>query len=157
MADGGAFSEELEVDHGVAVDIGELRKQADEGSCVAQTVLGIFCLEGFEVPCDYVEAFRLLSAAVGRGVPRAATALGRMYAEGLGTKKDLARAIRLYEQAGEHGEFDAQIALGRIYSQGYGIEPDFQAARRWYSAALSQADTVLSCPELDEAKLFLGR
>jgi len=67
------------------MNISDLRQKAQQGSAVAQTLLGTCYLEGIEVEVDHKEAFRLLSAAADQGAPRAKLNLARMYAEGLGT------------------------------------------------------------------------
>ena len=56
------------------MNIDNLRKSAESGSCVARTVLGMCYLDGIEVEVDHKEAFRLLSAAAERGAPRAIAA-----------------------------------------------------------------------------------
>ena len=68
------------------MNIPQLRERAEFGSSVAETTLGICYLYGIDVEVDCREAFRLLSTAAGKGVPRAAVNLARMYAEGPGEK-----------------------------------------------------------------------
>ena len=65
------------------MNISDLKQKAESGSLAAQSILGSCYLEGIEVEVDYSEAFRLLSAAAGRGVPRALANLARMYAGGI--------------------------------------------------------------------------
>jgi TPR repeat protein len=69
------------------MDISKLRQEADAGSVVAQSVLGICYLDGYDVEVNYKKALRLLTAAATRGAPRAKANLARMYVEGLGVKK----------------------------------------------------------------------
>jgi TPR repeat protein len=140
------------------MDIAKLLEEAESGSVVAQAVLGICYLEGFQVEVDYAQAFRLLSSAADQRASRAIANLGRLYAEGLGIPKDPAKAVSLYERAAKRGEFLAQIELGRIYSRGLGVPADQSAALRWYSAALA-GDTQESpddCEELLEAKSYIA-
>jgi len=113
------------------MDIPDLRKKADSGSPVAQSILGICYLNGIDVDANYSGAFRLLSVAK---TSRAVVNLARMYAEGLGIPKDMVQAIRLYK-AVVKVEFRAQIELGRIYSRGDDVPVDLQQALKWYSAA----------------------
>jgi TPR repeat protein len=113
------------------MDIPDLRKKADSGSPVAQSILGICYLDGIDVDVNYSEAFQLLSLAK---TSRAVVNLARMYAEGLGIPKDIGQAIRLYKAVAKV-EFRAQIELGRIYSRGDDIPVDLQEALKWYSAA----------------------
>lgn len=79
------------------MDIEGLKRRADAGSCVAQTILGISYLYGYDVVVDCKEAFRLLSAA---GTSRAVPNLGIMNARGLGVSQNLPDAIPL--EAGGH-------------------------------------------------------
>ena len=65
------------------MDIGELRRQADSGSTVAQCILGICYLDGIDAPVDYPEALRLLHAAVEGGASRAMWNLARLHAESI--------------------------------------------------------------------------
>ena len=118
------------------MNIQALRRGADSGSRVDQSVLGLCYLYGVDVEVDYREAFRLLSLA---GTSRAVANLARMYAEGLGISKDLAEAIRLYKAVGK-SEFRAQLELGRIYSNGIGVATDPDEAVKWYSAAAARGD-----------------
>ena|SRR5208337_2648792 len=139
------------------MNIANLREKARLGNVAAQTILGICYLDGVEVEADHEEAFRLLSAAAGRGASRAISSLARMYTDGLGVAKDPNEAIRLYEQAARRGEFLAQIALGRMYSSGIGCPVDAAAAQEWYSAALAQAKAAGGCgDEIREAEEFVA-
>lgn len=138
------------------MNISDLRQKAESGSLVAQAILGACYLDGIEVEVDYGEAFRLLSAAAGRGAPRAMVNLARMYSTGLGIPKDVAEGIRLYNAAAEAGEFLAQIELGRIYSRGMGVAADSAEALRWYLAAAAQEHGVAACEELQEAKDYVA-
>ena len=118
------------------MNIHELRRRADSGSPVNQSVLGLCYLYGVDVQVDYKEAFRLLSLA---GTSRAVANLARMYAQGLGIAKDMAEAIRLYKAVGR-SEFRAQLELGRIYSRGLSVPIDRVEAFRWYSAAAAHEE-----------------
>jgi TPR repeat protein len=138
------------------MNILELHQKAEAGSIVAQTVLGVYYLEGIEVPHDYQKAFRYLSAAAKRGASRAVLNLARMYAEGLGVPKDPDEAVRLYEAIGQV-EFLAAIELGRIYSRGLTVPVDETKAARWYSAAVAQESNVADCDELREARAYLEK
>jgi uncharacterized protein len=143
------------------MDIAELRQKADAGSCVAQTILGIGYLYGYDVEVDYKEAFRYLSAAADQGASRALHNLGYMYAEGLGIPQDSPEGIRLFEVVGKPADssdaFAARIALGRIYSRGQGIPVNTEAAVEWYSAALALATVEEDSDELREARDYVGR
>lgn len=132
------------------MNIQELRRGADFGSRVDQSVLGLCYLYGVDVQVDYQEAFRLLSLA---GTSRAVANLARMHAEGLGLPKNIAEAIRLYKAVGK-SEFRAQLELGRIYSRGLGVPTDTVEALRWYSAAAAREDDDCDDDPINAA--FLG-
>ena len=132
------------------MNIQKLRRGADSGSRVDQSVLGLCYLYGVDVQVDYKEAFRLLSVA---GTSRALTNLARMYADGLGISKDMAEATRLYKAVGK-SEFRAQLELGRIYSRGLGVPTDPVEALRWYSAAAAREDD--DCAEDPINAAFVG-
>jgi hypothetical protein len=117
----------------------DLRRKADAGGTVAQSIWGACYLDGIDVGMDHHEAFRFLSAAAQQGASRAIVNLARRYAEGLETPRDLAQAIRLYKSVSKV-EFLAPIALGRIYSSGQGVAGDAAEALRWYSAAVEWGD-----------------
>ena len=132
------------------MNIQELRRRADSGSRVDQSILGLCYLYGVDVEVDYKEAFRLLSLA---GTSRAVANLALMYADGLGISKDLAEAIRLYKAVAKF-EFRAQLELGRIYSRGVGVPIDHDEALRWYSAAAAREDD--DCVEDPINAAFVG-
>jgi TPR repeat protein len=138
------------------MDITDLRKKAESGSCVAQSILGICYLDGVDVEVNYREAFRLLSAAAKQGASRAVINLARMYAEGLGIQKDMSEAVRLYKSV-SGAEFLALVALGRIYARGTEVPADSAEALRWYSAAAAWEGRVADCEEIKEAKAYVGR
>jgi len=137
------------------MNIPDLIKGAESGSDVDQIILGICHLHGIDTAVDYKEAFRLLSAAAGRGASRAVVNLAFMYAEGLGIPQDLPKAISFCKKAADAGEFLAQVELGRAYSRGLGAPADRAAARKWYSAAADQEGRVVDGEELREAKAYL--
>jgi TPR repeat protein len=138
------------------MNISLLQQEAQTGNAVAQTVLGVCYLDGIDTPVDYIQAFRLLSAAADHRVPRAMANLGRMYAEGLGIPRDIVEAIRFYEAAAKAGEFLAQVELGRIYSRGLGVARNPDAALRWYSAAAAQQANGGECEEIQEARTYIA-
>jgi TPR repeat protein len=139
------------------MNISDLRKKADSGNVVAQTVLGTCYLDGTEVEIDHSEAFRLLSLAADRGAARAMVSLARIYMEGLGVSKDLAEGIRWYERASRGGEFIAQIQLGRIYSQGKLRPANERLALEYYKAAVDQEAAVDEPGAIAEAKAYISR
>jgi len=141
----------------IRMDIVELRDQADAGSVVAQSILGLCYLYGEDVDVDYLQAFRYLSLAAEQGAPRASLNLGRMHAKGLGVTQDTAKAIRLFERVKTRpDQFFAQIELARIFADGLGVPTDWNAAVEWYSKAIANGEDLGDCEELAEAKAYLA-
>ena len=143
------------------MDIQEVRRQAEAGSCVNQCVLGLCYLYGIDVDVNYVEAFRLLTAAADQGASRAVLNLGYMHANGFGIPKNAPEAIRMFEAVGKPGDssdaFLARIELGRIYSNGISVPIDADAALRWYTAAIALAAEDIDSEELREARAYVSR
>lgn len=137
--------------------IDALRAEAESGSVVAQAVLGIALLTGHDTKRDPVEAFRWLSSASARGVPRAMWNLGTMYEEGLVVSADPEKARVLYEGAAERGEFYARIFLARLLRSGKCGTVNEDAVFHWYRPAVEQAEHVQECAELEEARDYLRR
>ena len=92
------------------MDLIELQRRADSGSCVAQTILGVYLLDGIGTETNPEAAHHYLHVAALQGGSRAMVNLGRMYFEGIGVPKDVHESIRWYESAASAGEFLAQIA-----------------------------------------------
>ena len=143
------------------MNIADLTRRAESGSCVAQTTLGLVYLYGdAPVDIDYGKALRFLSMAAEQGASRAIANLGDMYLNGLGTARNVSKAIQLYEQVGKL-EFFAALELGRIYASGMGVPVDARKALEWYSVALSFAKEDFDCDalaeELSEAKDYVER
>jgi TPR repeat protein len=136
-------------------DVEKLKAEAEAGSVVHQSVLGVMYLEGIDVPVDLPEALRLLTLASKRGAPRARYNLARMHHRGLGTPQNISEALSLYEKAADAGEVLAQLALGRMYALGDGVVADGKIAERWYTAAVSQKDGVDE-DVMAEAEAFLA-
>jgi len=132
----------------------DLLPQAERGSIVAQSVLGISCLLGDGMPRDTAEAFRWLSAAASKGASRAQAWLGTMHEQGLTTPVDVNRARELYEAAASRGEFLGCIFLARLLASGKcGSVPRVES-EHWYRRAACM--NVQPCPELDEARAFFA-
>ena len=138
------------------MNIAELKRRAEEGSCAAQSILGLQYLYGSdEIAVDYEQAHRFLSTAANCGASRAIANLAEMYARGLGVPKDVPRAIQLYERVGKV-EFFAAVALGRIYSKGIDVPTNAERALQWYSVAAEFEGRVADCEaELEEAKTYV--
>jgi len=142
------------------MNIAEKRRKADAGSCVAQSMLGLSYLYGYEVEVNYQEAFKYLSAA-DQGGSRATLNLGLMYAKGLGIPKDMLTAIRLLEAVAKPSDssdaFAARIELGRLYSLNPQVHADAEKALSWYKAAMALANDRENSQELCEARNYIAR
>jgi tetratricopeptide (TPR) repeat protein len=143
------------------MDIEELHRKAEAGSCVAQSVLGISYLYGHDVQVDYKQAFKFLSDAAAQGVSRAVLNLGYIYAKGLGIAKDVPEAVRLFEAVGKPQEssdaFVARMELGRIYSSGADVPVDVSKALYWYTAAIALSKDGDDSDDVVEAKAYVAR
>ncbi len=138
-----------------AGDINSLVARAEEGSVVAQSILGISHLYGIDVSRNLETALRWLTSASEQGSSRAMFHLGRMHEEGWGAPRDFRRAGLLYQQAADHGEWMAYVCLARMFRHGRGIDADSEAALAWYQTAVDESESIAPCPELDEAREFL--
>lgn len=120
---------------------------------MAQTILGISYLYGYDLEINYKEAFKLLSAA---GTSRAVLNLGIIHAKGLGIPQNLPDAIRrlqaVVKPSDSSDAFAARVELGRLYSSGLGMSVDAAKARRWYKAAIALASDVEDSEDLREAR-----
>ncbi|MGR8950738.1 MAG: tetratricopeptide repeat protein [Gammaproteobacteria bacterium] len=134
----------------MAIDLEKLRKEAEGGSTVAQTIVGSYLLDGIKVPADYPKAFELLTKAAEAGAPRAMFHLARMYAEGHAVERDLAKAQALFEAASDKGEFLAHIYLARIF-----LLTDQTTAAYYYQRAADLQDVMMESDEMNEAVEFL--
>lgn len=147
------------VEFSMSMDIADLRRKAEAGSCASQSVLGLCYLYGAGVEIDYGEALRFLSAAADQGASRAVLNLGIMYAEGLGVAQDVAEAIRLLEAVARPDDssdaFLARIELGRTYAQRASPAKP-AAALKWYSAAVALAAPGADSAELREARNYIA-
>jgi len=137
-------------------DIEELRRNAEAGSIVDQTVMGISYLWGYDVEQDYGEAFKWLTLASSQGVPRAIVNLGAMYERGLGTAINIDAACALYEQGARAGEFFGKVYLARSFANGIRGAVDEASALKWYRRAAEMRNEVMDCVELQEAEAYVA-
>lgn len=139
-------------------DIAQIRKDAEEGSCVSQCQIGLCYLYGLNVEVNYQEAFRFLSAAAEQGASRAILNLGRMHAQGLAIRQNLPEAIRRFEDVAWNtvDAFPARIEMGRLYARGSGIPVDKAKALYWYSLALEVSEGEDE-EEVNEARQYVAQ
>lgn len=94
-----------------ATALKELKPVAEQGSEVAQFILGLMYFNGQGVPQDYAEAAKWYRLAANQGEAVAQHTLGNMYEKGLGVPQDYAEAVKWYHLAAEQGYHKAKSAL----------------------------------------------
>jgi uncharacterized protein len=145
----------------MALNINDMRRKAEAGSCVAQGVLGTCHLYGIEVEIDYAEAFRWLSAAAEQHASQPTLHLAYMHQHGLGIPANPQQAIRLFTAVATPSDstdaFDARIELGRTFAMGLGVPVDQAEAERWYLAAIAIAAEDDEPEKVEQAKSFIAR
>ncbi len=95
----------------------------------------------------FEEAFALVQAMAGEGLPLAIHFLGWLYHKGLGTPPDDRRAVHCWRQAARSGIAGSMQGLGWAYETGRGVEADPVRAYAWYQCAIRHGD--------DSAREFL--
>ena len=121
-----------------ALGIRLLHVSEENGSVIAQAVLGECYMRGFGVEKNSAEAINWLVKAAERDDPIAQEQLGHHYRYGEGVEKNLAEAVRWSLKAAEHGNANAQTRMGILYEHGQGVEKSLQDAVRWYQKAAEQ-------------------
>lgn len=135
----------------------ELKTEAEAGNVVSQGILGTVYLYGLDdVPKDHAAALYWLTPPVERGASRPTFHLGRMHEEGWGVPVDYGRAGHFYQRAADRGEWLAYVHLARLYRYGRGTTVDETIALVWYGIAVSESETIVPCPELDEAREYVA-
>jgi TPR repeat protein len=86
------------------------REDAEEGSALAQYVLGVMHQLGEAVPQDHIEAAKWLHRAADQGLALAQFVLGGMYVNGHGVPEDVVRAHMWLDLSAAHA---ARIAGAR--------------------------------------------
>jgi TPR repeat protein len=115
---------------------------AAAGDPVAQNNLGFYYAFGKNVPQNYQEALKWLTASASKGFAPAEVNLAVLYEKGWAGKVDLARAARWYLAAAEQGEPTAQSKLGNLYRSGRGVARDDVAAAEWFRKAAEQGNAA---------------
>jgi TPR repeat protein len=114
---------------------------ADQGSALAQVLLGILYETGRGVRRSNSEAARLYSLAADQGSAAAQNNLGRLRETGSDLPQSFAEAARLYQLAAAQGHADAQSNLGYLYLTGRGVPQSDAEAARLYAEAARQGHT----------------
>ena len=140
-------------------DIGQLRKEAEQGHAEAQYNLGFMYHTGKGVPEDDQEAAKWFRKAAEQGDARAQFNLRNMYVHGEGVPEDDREAEKWFRRAAEQGVAPAQFNLGLMYADAggglAGWKPegvpaqDLPEALKWLRLAAEQGH--------DGAQFNLGR
>ncbi|MDE0219048.1 MAG: tetratricopeptide repeat protein [Spirochaetaceae bacterium] len=113
-----------------------LRRAADQGLAIAQTMVGALYYEGFGTfKQDFAEAARWYQRAAGQGLVVAQLGLAGMYAHGTGVPKDAVKSVLWYRRAAERGEVRAQILIAGYYHKGEGVPKEVVKAYAWLAVA----------------------
>ncbi len=86
---------------------------------------------------NYIEANRLLDAAIKGGNTQAFPVLGEAYYLGHGTPQSYARAYDLFKQGVDHGDSLAMVDLGAMYNNGYFVKKDSKKAMELFSQSVA--------------------
>ena len=86
--------------------LARLHQDAEQGSPLAQYLLGAFYQLGEAIPQDYAEAANWYGRAADQGLAVAQFALGAMYARGEGVPEDVVRAAHLAQLIGNRRRSD---------------------------------------------------
>ncbi|MDA8959707.1 sel1 repeat family protein [bacterium] len=109
------------------------RRDAQEGSAIAQILLGVRYYFGAGVSIDYKEAVKWWRKAADQGDASAQFNLGLCYANGDGVLEDDKEAVKWWRKAADQGDASAQFNLGLCYANGDGVLEDRVEAYAWYS------------------------
>lgn len=88
--------------HAAATHLARLHEDAEQGSPLAQYLLGAFYQIGEAVPRDRSEAVNWYRRAANQGLAVAQFALGAMYATGQGVPEDVVRAHKWLSLSATH-------------------------------------------------------
>ena len=107
-----------------AAFIAALRKAAERGKPVAQTLLGVGYYDGLDgIPRNYPVAVKWFRKAAAQGDANAQTMLGVCYNLGRGVKQNNAEAVKWWCRAAAQGDADALKLLG-YNANNFGLDHD---------------------------------
>jgi TPR repeat protein len=108
---------------------------AEAGDPRAETYMGIMYDNGYGVPQNRAEAFRLFERAANRGYASAQYNLAFMYHHGRAVQRSQTEALKWYRQAAAQGDVAAQYNLGKMYAHGLVVQRDLVTAHMWLELA----------------------
>ena len=130
----------------------QARRDAEGGSAQAQTLLGVWHLEGMEgLEQDDVKAAALFRQAAVLGLAGAQSLLAGCYYEGTGVEQSYALAAEWGRKAADQGNERAQFFVGEMFALGeVGVKKDLPLGKRYLelSAAQGHEDAVAPLKEL---------
>jgi Caspase domain/Sel1 repeat len=127
---------------GVSYRFDEIKRAAEAGDSVAQTLMGLASYYGAGTNKDYSESLRWYRKAADLGEPVAINDVGFFYDNGLGVPQDYAEAMRWYRMAADLGVPPAKFNIGVHYKDGLGVPQDHAEAMRWYRKAADLGDSA---------------
>jgi uncharacterized protein len=135
----------INLGYGQAINLDEIRAEAERGEAAAQFRLGGMHLLGEGAPLDYAKAADWLRKAAQQGYAPAELILGQMNIDGQGMPHNVTEAIKWIRKAAEQGLAAAQIQLGAMYSSGRNVALDQVEACKWFRKAAEQGDPEGQC------------
>jgi hypothetical protein len=123
----------------------ELKKEAEQGNVVAQSLLGQKYEEGEGVKRNPRQAFEWYQKAAEQGDLDSQCRLGEFYGIGLINPQDFKKSAEWYRKAAEQGSAIAQHNLGVAYSWGTAEPRDYKQALRWFQKAAEQGLVRAQC------------
>jgi TPR repeat protein len=125
--------EESTADASIPID--QLRRDAEQGNCKAEYLLGC-CFNGeYGFPVDYAQAAKWWGKAAAGGLADAQFCIGLCYSLGQGVPKDASVASKWWTLAAEQDQAEAQYFLGLSYSVGLGVAKSSAQAIVWLNKA----------------------
>jgi TPR repeat protein len=118
------------------------RRAADQGSPVAESLLGEYYSKGFGVTKDMDEAVSWFKRAAAQGDVECQYNLGVRYQNGIGVVQDFKEAVKWYRKAADKGSEDAQVNLAGCIQAGLGVEKDDLEAARLYRKAADRGNLI---------------
>ena len=119
-------------------ELGELRRNAEQGDAVAQNKLGYRYQNGNGVPQSDTEAVNWYRKAAEQGNADAQNNLGTMYLDGNGVPQNVSEAVNWFRKSADQGNAWGQSNLGNMYRNGRGVSQSDTEAVNWYRKAADQ-------------------
>jgi hypothetical protein len=117
-----------------------LTRAADNGSNMAQYVLGKLYCNGEYVEKDIAKAVELFTKAAEQNNSFAQYHCGKLYLLGEDIPKDVEAALRWLTMSAEQNNQYAQYTLGKLYLMGRDVPRDREAAMRWFTLSAEQGN-----------------